>query len=124
MNLFDYKPLVAVPRPQIVEKIKQLQNAIAALEKELEERGPLEVEKWGFTTIIDRKPGMLRMGYATYDSVEDAHKHYMAENPKEDFYTDYYRIHRVYVKHPLVVMTEIDEKLGLYDTDEKVPKGD
>lgn len=97
MNLFDYKPVVAVPRETIEKKIKELEDVINTLNKELDNRGPEEVKKYGFNTIVDRKPGVLTMGYAYYDTLQEAHEAFCKENPDIDSYTAWYRIHHVYV---------------------------
>jgi hypothetical protein len=97
MNLFDYKPVIAVPRKEIEEKIKDLKNALQALEKELEERGPIEIERWGYLGVIARTERGIQTGYKHFPTQELAAKAYVEEHPGEDLYTAYYRIHRVYL---------------------------
>lgn len=97
MNLFDYRPVVSVPRPEIEKKIKELEWAIQALQKELDKRGPNEVEKWGFTSITGRGKGFIQTGYVYYDTFNEAVEAYRIENPHVDKETSYYRVHKVYV---------------------------
>jgi hypothetical protein len=97
LNLFDSQPVVSIPRAEIQSKIKQLEDAIASLNKELAHRNPNEVEKWGYLGVTGRGKGFIQTGYLAFDTMQEAHDAYMKENPKEDSYAAYYRIHRIYV---------------------------
>lgn len=96
MNLFDYKPVVSVPREEIERKLKELKNTVIALENELERRDPEDKWQWGYNGITERFQGGFKLGYKYYRDRDEAVKAYVEET-KEDLETAYYRIHKVYL---------------------------